>query len=150
MITALKKQTRPRRAGLVELTKIQDPDRGTLGIAETPTHVPFAIRRILMHYELPLNDRRGNHAHRELEEFIICVTGAVEVEVRDDFGTRTFYLGTPHAGVHVPPLTWVTVTVTALETTCVVMMSADYEPEEYIHDMAEFEVLLARRRETGD
>ena len=133
------------RAGLVALSEIRDPDRGSLGIAETPTHVPFAIRRVLLHYDLPLDDRRGNHAHRELEEFIICLTGAVVVEVRDQNGRQSFRLDTPRQGVYVPPLTWVTVTVAALETTCVVMTSADYDPGEYINDAAEFHALLEQR-----
>jgi hypothetical protein len=140
----------PCRATVVELAEIKDPVRGTLGIAETPTHVPFAIRRVLTHYDLPLNDRRGNHAHRELEEFIICIKGSIEVELCDAQGMQTFYLETPRKGVYVPPLTWITVTVTALETICVVMTSANYEPDEYIHDAAEFEALLTQSQESGD
>ena len=147
-----KPKNRPQitRAGLVELTEIKDPARGTLGIAETPSHVPFDIRRVLLHYDLPLNNSRGNHAHRTLEEFIICLTGAVEVSVRDATGSQMFQLASPLRGVYVAPLTWITMTVLSPGTTCVVMTSDDYNPDEYINHTAEFEALLDQHQIGGE
>jgi len=83
------------RARLVELDSIQEAWRDSLGIAETQTHVPFAIRRAKLHHDLPLNDQRGKHAHRELEEFIVCLTGAVVVEARDKTSLQSFQLDSP-------------------------------------------------------
>ena len=68
------------------------------------------------------------------------------MEIIDETGMRSFCLDTPRTGLYVPSLTWVTVKVLALATTCVVMTSADYDPNEYIEDMAELQALFARRR----
>ena len=85
---------------LIDLPRIKD-QRGNLSFIETGRHVPFDIRRVYYLYDVPSGAERGGHAHRELEEFIIAMSGSFDV-VLDDGGTKKrFHMNRPYYGLYV-------------------------------------------------
>src|ERR1044071_17421 len=80
--------------------------RGALTVAEIQKHIPFAVARLFLVYDVPEGEVRGRHAHREQHQFLICVHGACVVSV-DDGGCRNEYrLDAPTQALYVPPMIW--------------------------------------------
>lgn len=133
---------REQRAGLVALTEIRQPGRGAMAIAEVGPQIPFPVLRVFHHWDLAVDEVRGNHAHRELSEFVVCVAGVLDVETEDERGKQVFRLDTPAAGVYLPPMTWIRVIAREAGTICAVMASDIYDDGDYIRDHALFGRLL--------
>ena len=81
---------------------------------------------------------RGAHAHRELEQFIVCVHGSCRVIVDDGTHRDELRLTSPERGIHVPPMLWTTVVPDSRDTTVLVLASAEFDPDDYIRDYDEF------------
>lgn len=60
---------------LVDLSKISDP-RGNLTFIEGNRHVPFDIKRVYYLYDVPGGEMRAGHAHHQLQQLIIGISGA--------------------------------------------------------------------------
>jgi dTDP-4-dehydrorhamnose 3,5-epimerase-like enzyme len=131
-------------SGLVDMQAIGDPARGTLVIIEANRQVPFDFPRVFMLCDVPKGAMRGNHAHRLQHQLLVVTAGAFDVVTEGRDGRQEFHLDSPKAGVHVPPMTWVTMHAAVEHSTCVVLTSALYDAADYIRDRAEFETLLAR------
>jgi hypothetical protein len=61
---------------VIQLPKIIDP-RGNLTVGEFQKEIPFDVKRYFLIYQVPLVDVRGEHAHRECHQFLICVRGTM-------------------------------------------------------------------------
>ena len=88
---------------LIELPKIKD-HRGNFTFIEGNNHVPFDIRRVFYIYDIPSAENRGAHAHYDLHQFIICLSGGLSVFLDDGVEKRTVHLNRPWVGLHIPPL----------------------------------------------
>ena len=130
-------------SGLVALQAIADPARGTLVVMEARRQVPFDFPRIFMLCDVPKGAMRGDHAHRGQHQLLVVTAGAFDVATEDRGGRRQYRLDSPKVGLHVPPLTWVTMHAAVAGSTCIVLTSALYDEADYIRDRAEFERLLA-------
>jgi len=64
---------------IIELPKIHDP-KGNLTFVESSVHIPFDIKRVYYVYDVPGGSERGSHAHKDLQEFIIAISGSFDVE----------------------------------------------------------------------
>src|SRR5262249_30856404 len=78
---------RLRLCRTVELPRITDP-RGNLTFMEGGFHIPFEIQRVYYVYDVPGGAERGGHAHRNLHQFIIAVTGSFDVLLDDGIESR--------------------------------------------------------------
>ena len=89
-------------------------------------------------YNVP-NDRvRGEHVHRELKEFLICVQGSVAV-IADDGETREEYvLNSASRGLYLPPRVWRTLYKYTPDAILLVFASQEYDPDDYIRDYDQF------------
>jgi dTDP-4-dehydrorhamnose 3,5-epimerase-like enzyme len=115
-----------------------------MGIVEAQRQAPFEIRQVLFQFDLPKDSVRGGHAHLELEELIVCLSGRVKVRTESNVGSRAILLKTPTRAVYVPPLTWVTVHVLERGTRCLVLRSKHYDERDYVRDRTAFRQLIRR------
>lgn len=118
-------------------------DRGKLGVIESNQHVPFAINRIFYIYDVPEKKSRGAHAHKALEQFIMCFGPGIDIEVDDGKEKKYFHLSSPNEGLYIPPLIWTSVLNIKLNSFCVVLASAPYDESDYLRD---YEVFLNYRK----
>jgi hypothetical protein len=128
---------RPR---IITLPEIADA-RGRLLFGEEGRHIPFPIKRIFAIYGVNEGARRGGHAHRRQEQFIIMLAGQCRITIRDGAGISEQYLRKPTDGLYVPPITWVELDAFTPDAVCLVLASAAFDEADYIRDYTEFERL---------
>jgi len=121
----------------IDLPKVPD-ERGNLTFIEGSRHVPFEIRRAYWIYDVPGGEFRGGHAYRELEEFIVALSGSFDVEVDDGRERKVIPLNRSYYGLHVPSLIWRRLENFSTNAVCLILASAPYLEQGYIRDHGVF------------
>lgn len=122
---------------IVELPKIADP-RGNLTFLEGQRHVPFAIERVYYLYDVPGGGERGGHAHVELHQLIIAMSGSFDVVLDDGFRKQRFHLNRSYYGLYVCPMIWRELDNFSSGSVCLVLASNRYDEADYIRDYENF------------
>ena len=92
---------------IIQFDKIGASSLGYISVAEIENNIPFAIKRVYWTYFTPNHVERGNHAHKALEQVIICVSGVIKFKFEDKLGNLfEFTLDEPSKGIHVPSGYW--------------------------------------------
>jgi UDP-2-acetamido-3-amino-2,3-dideoxy-glucuronate N-acetyltransferase len=117
---------------------VVDDLRGQLSFGEYGTHLPFIPKRYFIVYGVPTTEIRGEHAHRELHQFLVCVTGSVSVVVDDGIHREEVLLSNPGIGLHIPPMTWGIQYKYSSDAVLLVLASDVYRAGDYIRDYDEF------------
>jgi len=126
---------------IIDLPKISDP-RGNLTFIEGGRHIPFAIQRVYYLYDVPGGAERGGHAHKELHQLIVAMSGSFDV-LLDDCHTKTrFHLNRSYYGLYVCPMIWRELDNFSSGSVCMVLASNRYDEQEYYRDYAEFQAAL--------
>ena len=126
---------------LIELPKIEDM-RGNLSLVEGGIHIPFYIKRIFYLYDVPTGAGRGAHAHKELHQFLICLSGSLDVSLDDGRYRKMIHLNRPWQGLHITPMVWASEVNFAAGTVCLVIASDLYNESDYIRDYSIFQKLV--------
>lgn len=122
---------------IIELPKITDI-RGNLTFIEENQHVPFNIKRVYYLYDVPGGERRGGHAHKNLEQFIIAASGSFDVILDDGKNRERFHLNRSYYGLYVPNMIWRELDNFSSGSVCVVLASEHFKEEDYIREYNEF------------
>ncbi len=112
--------------------------RGTLSFGESARHVPFEVRRYFLVFDVNNKEIRGQHAHRESHQFLICVHGSCHILVDNGTARQEFVLDRPDLGLHVAPMTWVVHYHYSPDAVLMVLASDYYDAGDYIRDYNEF------------
>ncbi len=118
--------------------KNDDRPKGHLTPIEGLNDVPFDIKRIYYITRVPENTIRGFHAHKELEQILICLNGTVKVNVSDPFNKETFVLSDPAQGLYIGPGLWREMYDFSPAAVLLVLASEYYTEEDYIRDYKEY------------
>ena len=116
---------------------IRDP-RGDLSVGEFVNEVPFIPNRYFVVFNVPSQHTRGEHAHYECHQFLICITGTCAVIVDDGDLRREVELSSPDMGIYIPPLIWGVQYKYSSEAVLLVFASDTYDESDYIRDYSEF------------
>lgn len=131
---------------LVRLLPEVNEERGCVVILEHGAGLPFTARRCLLVHGVPPGGHRGDHAHRTLEEIVVCAAGSCTVLVDDGRGRReVVVLDRPGVGVVIPPYVWTAQFGHSADAVLVVLSSAEYDPSDYITDYGTFRAEVAAR-----
>lgn len=128
---------RARGAALIRLPKIVDL-RGALTYGEVGAHLPFNPKRFFVVYDVPSKEVRGEHAHRELHEFLVCIKGSCSVALDDGIIRDEVALDSPRIGLHIPPLVWRVHYMYSPDAVLLVLASHEYISSDYIRDYVDF------------
>jgi len=112
--------------------------RGSLSVGEIGQHIPFDVQRYFLVFDVPSAETRGEHAHRQCHQFLICVTGKVSVVADDGKNRQEFLLDKPNLGIHLPPKTWGIQYKYSKEAVLLVLASHHYSGADYIRNYDEF------------
>lgn len=122
---------------LVPLTRAIDL-RGSLAAGDVGRHVPFQPQRFFTVFDVPTAEVRGAHAHRECEQFLVCLSGSVHAIVDDGTTREEYRLDSPDRGLYMPRMTWGTQYKYSRDAVLLVLASLPYDNEDYIRDYDEF------------
>jgi acetyltransferase-like isoleucine patch superfamily enzyme/dTDP-4-dehydrorhamnose 3,5-epimerase-like enzyme len=126
-----------RGASLYNL-KIAKDMRGELSVGEFEADIPFTPKRYFLVYNVPSREVRGEHAHKECAQFLICVRGSCGVLVDDGQKRVEVTLDRPDLGLYMPPMIWGTQYRYSPDAVLLVFASHSYDPDDYIRSYNEF------------
>ncbi|MDL2210580.1 aminotransferase class V-fold PLP-dependent enzyme [Desulfovibrio sp. OttesenSCG-928-O18] len=131
---------------LVAVNTIIAPDAtlGSLSVIQADNHLGFPIKRIYYIHSMDADAERGGHAHKELYQCIIAVSGSVRVDLEGKDGSFNFLLDSPTAALLVPPGYWRNMTEFSSQAVLLVLASTNYEEADYIRDYETFREWLER------
>jgi UDP-2-acetamido-3-amino-2,3-dideoxy-glucuronate N-acetyltransferase len=137
---SLKPHAGETRVPGVKLHKLPVVDdlRGMLSFGEVENHLPFSPKRYFIVYGVPSQEVRGEHAHRELHQFLVCVQGSVSVVIDDGALRDEVLLNSPGLGLHIPPMVWGIQYKYSNDAVLMVLASDVYQATDYIRDYDEF------------
>lgn len=118
--------------------------RGLLSVGEVGREIPFEVKRYFLVFDVPTEQVRGEHAHRTLHQFLVCVHGRCLVVADDGANREEFVLDAPHSGLYLPPMTWAVQYKYSRDAVLMVLASGPYDAADYIRDYAEFLALKQR------
>jgi len=112
--------------------------RGDLSVGEFSRDIPFEPKRYFMVFNVPSEKTRGEHAHRQCHQFLICVKGSCSVVVDDGASRREVKLDSLDMGIHLPPMTWGIQYKYSPDAVLLVFTSEYYDASDYIRNYQEF------------
>ena len=130
---------------LIELPKFNDA-RGNLSVIEGGQHIPFDIKRVYYLYDVPGGSDRGSHAHKNLHQFIVAMSGSFDVVLDDGKEKKRFHLNRSYSGLYVCPMMWRDLDNFSSGSVCVVLASAHYDADDYIRNYEEFLTLTTQNK----
>ena len=122
---------------IINLPKIID-NRGNLSFVEELKHIPFRIERTYWIYDVPGGEKRGGHAYKNNQEFIIALSGSFDVVLDDGKEQQVFSLNRSYYGLYVPQGLWREMNNFSTNSLALVLASTPYDPEDYIYDYETF------------
>lgn len=127
------------RKKLVKVNTKGDQDNGHLSFFETKKDIPFDIKRIYYIYDVPLEIKRGMHAHKDLQQILWCPYGEIEVILDDGHQKESFLLDSPEKALFVLKGYWHDMYWRKENSVLCVAASDYYNEEDYIRDYEEFQ-----------
>lgn len=124
-------------AVIVQLSKIADP-RGNLSVIEELKDIPFKIERTYWIYDVPGGEKRGGHAYKENQEFIVALSGSFDVVLDDGKDKKVFSLNRSYYGLYIPKGMWRELANFSTNSLALVLSSTKYDSSDYIRDYKVF------------
>ena len=121
---------------LIALPKIDD-NRGNLSVLENDT-LPFEFKRVYYLYDVPAGAERGGHAHKNLKQFLVALSGSFDVVLKDGAEQQTISLNKPFEGLLIHEGIWRELNNFSSGSVCLVIASAVFDEDDYIRDFEEF------------
>ena len=121
----------------VQLGKHVDA-RGSLIVGEHPNQLSFTPSRFFVISDVPIDELRGQHAHKSNEQIMICLKGSLTAKFHDGTRWGQYQLNPDGEGIIVPAMHFGELSKFAPGTILLVLASEPYEPGEYINTFEEF------------
>jgi len=100
--------------------------------------VPFSIQRVYYIYGVKRGERRGFHAHKKLQQYLICIHGSCSILLDDGSEHENILLDNPNEGLHIGPNTWREMYNFSEDAVLLVLASELYDEEDYIRNYDDF------------
>lgn len=126
---------------LIDFKEIND-NRGKLISLESNINIPFDIKRVYYLYHTQKNAERGFHAHLELKQMAICVSGSCTIEVESIEGKASYTMNTPHKGLFMSGIVWREIRDFSDQCVLIVLADALYTEDDYIRNYNSFSLRL--------
>ncbi len=113
-------------------------DRGQLVALEEFKDIPFEIKRVYYMYDTSENVRRGFHAHKSLQQILVCIHGSCKILLDDGKEKKVVPLEKPYEGLYVSSNMWREMYDFSPDAVLLVLASALYDENDYIRNYEEF------------
>lgn len=112
--------------------------RGQLVALEEGKEIPFQVKRVYYMYDTVEGVRRGYHAHKCLEQILICVHGSCKILLDNGSETEVVSLDTPFEGLYISNDMWREMYDFSPDAVLMVLASELYDEADYIRNYDEF------------
>jgi len=132
------KNTKPKlmEIQIIDIPKIKN-SKGNIGVIELDT-IPFDIKRVYYLYDVPSSARRGGHAHKNLQQLLVPLSGSFDVVLKDGTEEVTITLNKPDKGLLINNNIWRELENFSSGAVCIVLASQPYSEDDYIRDFDTF------------
>jgi hypothetical protein len=121
---------------IIDIPKVKEA-RGNLAIIEKDT-IPFEIQRVYYLYDVPSDAHRGGHAHKDLKQVLIAISGSFDVVLKDGATTQTVTLNKPDKGLLIHNNIWREMENFSSGAVCLVVASEEFDEKDYIREFDDF------------
>ena len=125
---------------IIELPKIHDL-RGNLSFLESPSQLPFEIKRTYWIYDVPGGEIRGSHAFKEQQEFIIALSGSFDIVLHDGFKEIKYSLNRSYYGLFIPKRYWRRLENFSTNALALIVSDKNFDENDYVRNFEEFKIL---------
>jgi len=122
---------------LIDLPRIPEP-RGNLTFIEGGRHVPFDIKRVYYLYDVPGGASRAGHAHKQLQQVLVAMSGSFDVTLDDGKGKKKVHLNRSYFGLYIPSMVWREIDNFSSGAVCLALASEFYDEADYYRDYSDF------------
>lgn len=113
-------------------------ERGQLVALEEYKEVPFKIKRVYYMYDMSPGIVRGRHAHKNLQQILICIHGSCKILLDNGNEKEVVPLEKPYEGLYVTNSMWHEMYDFSKDTVLMVLASDIYDENDYIRNYSEF------------
>lgn len=113
-------------------------ERGQLVSLEEYNDIPFRIKRVYFVYDTKEGVVRGHHAHKSLEQILVCVHGSCKILLDNGTEKKVVNLEKPYEGLYIANNVWREMFDFSPDAVLMVLASELYNEEDYIRDYDEF------------
>ena len=124
--------------------RVHGDHAGNLIALEKGADFPFDIKRVYYIWGTDKNVVRGKHAHRKLEQVIICTSGSCDFILDDGHNRETVHLDSPTQGLHIKANIWREFTNFSPDCVVLVLASEHYDESDYIRDYDQFKAEVSK------
>ena len=114
---------------------------GSIIVSEIKKNFDFLSKRVFF-VKGKKDDIRGNHAHKNQKQFMVCVSGSVMLKFNDGLEDKEVALNNSLLGIEVAPLIWGSQTYLEDNTILMVLCDQIYDESDYIRDYYQFKKYL--------
>ena len=129
-------KTNNKGVQIISIPKIEER-RGNLSVIENDI-IPFDIKRVYYLYDVPTGSERGGHAHKDLQQFLVALSGSFDVVLNDGKEQQIITLNKPYEGLLINSGIWRELQNFSSGSICLVIASEVYIEEDYIRNFEEF------------
>jgi dTDP-4-dehydrorhamnose 3,5-epimerase-like enzyme len=126
---------------VIEFPPLGD-ERGSLVALEAHKTVPFDVKRVYYIFGTQAGVSRGFHAHRDLQQVAVCVTGKCRMVLDDGQQREEVWLDSPTKGLLIGDLVWREMHDFSPDCVLLVLASEHYDETDYIRSYDEFRLAL--------
>jgi len=109
-------------------------ERGSLISLESNINIPFDIKRVYYIFDTKKDVVRGRHAHKNLQQIIIAVSGSCKVLVDNKKDKKIYKLNNPSQGLLIENNVWREMFEFSSDCVLMVLASDYYNKDDYIFE----------------
>lgn len=113
-------------------------ERGRLTAIEGEVTLPFPIKRVFYVHQVHDGVARGGHAHRDTDQVLTAVSGALDVLISNGMVHKKYCLDNPGKGLFVPHMMWVGMFNFTPGAICLVFASTKYDQSKSIRTWSQY------------
>lgn len=113
-------------------------ERGQLVSLEEFKDIPFRIKRVYYMYDTKPDVVRGKHAHKSLQQILVCIHGSCKVLLDNENEKKVVPLEKPYEGLYVANNMWREMYDFSSDAVLMVLASELYDESDYIRNYDDF------------